>query len=73
MSPGQDAAPAGRYRNLLSGLICMAAGAGALVEAQSYGIGSLDQIGPGFYPGVLGGLLALVGLLIAVTALTGAL
>jgi hypothetical protein len=67
MAPGHDAAPSGRHRNLLSGVICTAAGAGALLEAKRYGIGSLDQLGPGFYPAVLGGLLAVVGLLITLT------
>jgi len=33
-------------------------------------IGSLSNLGPGFYPAVLGALLTLVGLLIVGTALT---
>ncbi len=72
MEPGRGALRPWRHRDLVSGLICIALGAGALREASSYGIGSLAQLGPGFYPAVLGGLMALVGLLMTVAALTGA-
>lgn len=60
----------GRRRELLAGAICMALGVGAVLEASSYSIGTLKQLGPGFYPAVLGGVLALVGALIVGGALT---
>jgi hypothetical protein len=54
---------------VLSGIICIVAGLGAVLEASRYTIGSLSRLGPGFYPAVLVALLALVGLMITVTAL----
>jgi hypothetical protein len=59
-----------RRRDILSGVLCILAGAGAFAEARSYTIGSLARLGPGFYPALLGGLLALVGALIVGVALT---
>jgi hypothetical protein len=61
-----------RRRDILAGLLCLGAGIGALAEARGYSIGSPTQVGPGFYPAILGGLLALVGLLITVSAFVGA-
>jgi putative tricarboxylic transport membrane protein len=58
-----------RSRELLAGIVCLTLGAGAVMEATRYSIGSLRQLGPGFYPAVLGSALALVGLLIAGAAL----
>jgi hypothetical protein len=57
-----------RRRDLLAGLICMMAGMGVVLEASRYGIGSLGQLGSGFYPAGLGGLLALIGALITAGA-----
>ncbi len=58
-----------RRRDLLCGLICIVAGLGAIAEASSYTIGTLAKLGPGFYPAVLGALLALTGIMIAGAAL----
>jgi MFS family permease len=60
------------YRDLLAGGVCLAAGIGVLEEAWEYTIGSLTQVGPGFYPAILGALLVVVGILIAGAALTTA-
>jgi hypothetical protein len=54
---------------LLSGIICIVVGLGAVLEASRYTIGSLSHMGPGFYPAVLGALLALVGVMITGAAL----
>jgi putative tricarboxylic transport membrane protein len=59
-----------RYRDLLAGVVCVAGGSGVLFEARKYTIGSLDSLGPGFYPAILGALLLLVGVAIIGTALT---
>jgi putative tricarboxylic transport membrane protein len=59
-----------RYRDLLAGVVCVAGGSGVLFEARKYTIGSLDSLGLGFYPAILGALLVLVGLAIVATALT---
>jgi hypothetical protein len=58
-----------RRREFLAGVICAALGVGAVLEASGYSVGSLAQLGPGFYPAVLGGALAVVGVLIAGGAL----
>jgi uncharacterized membrane protein len=60
-----------RKRDLVSGMLCVAGGIGVLCEAYKDKIGSLDRLGPGFYPAVLGVLLILVGMLITATTLTG--
>lgn len=52
-------------------MLCVAGGIGVLFEAYKDKIGSLDRLGPGFYPAVLGVLLILVGMLIAATTLAG--
>ena len=59
-----------RYRDLVSGALCVAGGGLVLLEARKDTIGSLASLGPGFYPAVLGALLVLVGLLIVGAALT---
>src|SRR4051794_18639741 len=69
MDPGAHEIRSARNRDLLAGVICIAGGCGVLLEARKYTIGSLDDLGPGFYPAILGTLLTLVGLAIAGTAL----
>lgn len=56
--------------DLLGGLALALVGAGALVWSfLQYDIGSLRQMGPGFFPAVLGGGLAILGLIVALPAL----
>ncbi len=43
-------------------------GAGAIVEGQSYGFGTLGNIGSGFFPVMLGAGLVAMGALMAATA-----
>jgi putative Ca2+/H+ antiporter (TMEM165/GDT1 family) len=50
-----------------AGLLCIAIGLLTVWEANRYTIGSLGQMGPGFYPAVLGVLMAGIGVLIALT------
>ena len=47
----------------------MMLGAGAVLEASRYSIGTLKHLGPGFYPALLGTALAVVGAIIAGAAL----
>lgn len=55
--------------DLWGGLLLSAAGAGiALYSASVFEFGELRRIGPGFFPTVLGALLAGLGLMIAVPA-----
>src|ERR1041385_6020685 len=46
-------------------------GAVAINEARNYQLGTLQKMGPGYFPIALGALLILLGILIAGTASTG--
>lgn len=56
-------------RDLGSGALIFAIGAGATLLGLQYPIGTLADIGPGLFPTVIGILLALTGLAIAATRL----
>jgi hypothetical protein len=53
----------------MAGLITIAIGAGVIVTAADYGMGTPRRMGPGFFPVVLGGLMCLVGGLILLGAI----
>jgi hypothetical protein len=57
-----------RRRDYIAGALCSALGAGTVLEASRYSIGTLGAMGPGFYPAVLGAILAVVGMLIGANA-----
>jgi hypothetical protein len=59
-----------RRRDSWAGLLLLVVGLGAVLEGQSLSIGSLTDMGPGYFPTVLGVILACVGLAIAATAST---
>jgi hypothetical protein len=48
--------------DLGAGLIYLAVGTAGLVLSPRYGMGSALRMGPGYFPAVLSGLLALIGL-----------
>lgn len=50
-----------QYRDYCGGFILLAAGLASAYHAQSYQIGSFTRMGPGFFPLVLGLILALTG------------
>jgi hypothetical protein len=54
-------------RDYLGGTLMLLIGAGALAEGATYDIGTLNNMGPGFFPVALGVLMALVGLGIVVS------
>ena len=56
-------------RDLIGGLVMMAIGIFAVVYAQRYDMGQLQRMGPGYFPIMLGGLLAILGFFIALPAL----
>lgn len=64
-----------RHRDCIAGALVALIGAGAIVEGQSYGVGTLTAMGPGFFPVALGaGLVGLgVPCLDAGTAITAAM
>src|SRR5580658_92538 len=49
-------------KSILAGLIYVAIGSAAFVGAHSYKIGTPLQMGPGFFPAVVGAILALLGI-----------
>src|SRR5579862_4129149 len=55
-------------RDYYAGALVMLLGAGAAVVGSRYDIGTLRRMGPGFFPTVLGILLAFIGVLIAGSA-----
>ena len=51
------------------GVVFLALGIAFMVIAREYRVGTAARMGPGFFPSLLGGLLAGLGLLIAVPAI----
>lgn len=58
-------------RDYYAGALIMILGAGAAIVGSQYKIGTLTQMGPGFFPTVLGIILALIGVAIAGSAAYG--
>ncbi|MBI4966644.1 MAG: tripartite tricarboxylate transporter TctB family protein [Rhodospirillales bacterium] len=52
-----------------SGVMFMAFGGLAMFLARTYPMGTASRMGPGYFPTTLGGLLALIGLVVALRAL----
>ena len=55
-------------KDRLGGALLVATGAAAALAGIGYDMGTLRQMGSGFYPVVLGALLALIGLVLLATA-----
>jgi hypothetical protein len=55
-------------RDYLGGALMLLIGAGALAQGVTYDVGTLDNMGPGFFPVALGLLMALVGIGIVISA-----
>ena len=61
--------PASRFKkDYYGGALLIVIGLAAVYAGVGYRVGELAHMGPGFFPVALGGLLALTGLLIAVSA-----
>jgi hypothetical protein len=58
-------------REFYAGGLMILIGLGAAFEGQNYNIGTMRQMGPGFFPVALGILLVLIGIAIAGAGLTG--
>lgn len=56
-------------KDFVSGLMFFALGAAFSLGAFSYNVGSAARMGPGYFPALLGGLLAVLGLVVAASAL----
>lgn len=57
-----------RHRDYVAGALIALIGAGAVVEGQSYGVGTLTAMGSGFFPVALGAGLIGLGVLMAALA-----
>lgn len=57
-------------RDFLSGLVFIAVGVAFAVGANSYKVGDAARMGPGYFPMLLGVLLAILGVVVAFLALT---
>jgi hypothetical protein len=53
-------------RDLWPGLIFVTAGLAAVLRGREYSMGTATKMGPGYFPIVLGALLALIGLVLVV-------
>lgn len=58
-------------KDFWTGVIFVAAGIAFIVIAQNYPIGSARRMGPAYFPTILGGLLALIGLAAAARSFVG--
>ncbi len=56
-------------KDFWSGVMFLAAGLAFAGFAQRYDLGTAQRMGPGYFPTVLGGLLAILGLVIAIRGL----
>ena len=54
--------------DIIGGLLLTATGLFAVIYAQTYTFGTLSRMGPGYFPVVLGAVLAVLGLLVAIPA-----
>jgi hypothetical protein len=59
-----------RYRSFCGGLILVLIGLGAAFQARTYGVGTVDNMGAGFFPVALGIILALTGIVELGSAMT---
>jgi hypothetical protein len=57
-----------RKRDLCGGLLIFLIGVGAVIQGLQYPLGTLANLGPGMFPTGIGVLLALVGLVVAMSS-----
>jgi hypothetical protein len=62
----------GHQKDFWSGVLFVACGLAFVAFAQDYEMGSAQRMGPGYFPTVLGALLAVLGLIIAIKGLARA-
>ena len=55
-------------RDFWTGVVYVAFGAGAMIIARDYGLGTTLRMGPGYFPTVLGALLVAIGIVSLVRA-----
>lgn len=57
-------------KNFVSGLMFACVGAAFSLGATSYNVGSAARMGPGYFPLIIGSILAFLGLAVALSSLT---
>lgn len=57
-----------RAKDYAGGAMMLLLGIGAMVQGQTYTIGSLSRMGPGYFPVALGAILAVIGAALMITA-----
>lgn len=62
----------GRRRNQAAGALVGIVGAAAALQGRSYPLGTLSQMGPGFFPVALGAILAVIGAILFTVATVSA-
>jgi hypothetical protein len=60
-------------RDYLAGALMFLIGLGAMLQGTAYHVGTLTDMGPGFFPVALGVVMALVGISIVIVAKAGSL
>lgn len=55
-------------KDYFAGMLMLLVGLGAVYQSKSYGLGSLNNVGPGFFPSIIAWLLVIVGIAITLTA-----
>ncbi len=58
-----------KNKDLLAGIMFIAIGVVFFVGAYNYSIGTASRMGPGYFPRILGGILAVLGVLVAAAGL----
>ena len=59
-------------KDFLAGLLFLAIGSGALLQAQDYALGTARRMGPGYFPTLLSGILCALALILILRSLFGA-
>ncbi|HTO60334.1 MAG TPA: tripartite tricarboxylate transporter TctB family protein [Bradyrhizobium sp.] len=67
MSEGAEQGPSSR-QDLIGGLLSVALGLSAFIEAAHYPIGSLLRMGPGFFPCGIAAIITLLGLMLIISS-----
>jgi hypothetical protein len=56
-------------QNFWAGVMFLVFGLGFVVLAREYDMGTAQRMGPAYFPTILGGLLAALGLIVSITSL----
>ena len=57
-----------RMKDVVGGVLVLLIGIGAMVQGQTYNVGTLNRMGPGYFPVALGAILAGIGGVMLVAA-----